>query len=271
MPIKKKTFITLLVTAVILAVGAGVAYGLILKKDDLQRSYERATLPQAVERSEVQATPALPLAEPGTTAPVGTPTTSPTTNELPAEVNLAIPFTPQAPHGNWEDPYGEFCEEASILMAARFMEGQTIASPEAADQAMLAIQDYEEQRFGYYKDTNVAETAIILREYLNQPNVQIIENPTVQDIKQAVAAGKPVIVPAAGRQLGNPYFTGEGPLYHMYVVKGYTKDGKFIVNDPGTRRGADFLYDQSTVMNSMHDWRTDRQIELGRKAIIVVG
>ena len=50
--------------------------------------------------------------------------------------------------------------------------------------------------------------------------------------------GVPVLLPAAGRLLRNPYFSGQGPLYHMLVVKGYTRDGKIITDDPGTRLAA---------------------------------
>lgn len=267
----QKTLLRLVIIAAVIAAVAGGAYIGLTQRSDIKRSIERASLPEAVERSQISPSPILPTSQPTTNAVPVNPTTSPVTNTLPAEVNLAIPFTPQAPHGNWDDPYGEFCEEASLLMAARFMEGQGIPNPDVADQDLFAIHDFEMSRFGYYKDTTIAETAIILREHFSQTNFEIVENPTVNDIKQAVASGKPVIVPAAGRQLGNPYFSGAGPLYHMYVIKGYTKNGQFIVNDPGTRRGADFLYSESVVMSSMHDWRPDRQIELGRKAILIVG
>src|SRR3989338_6107342 len=39
---------------------------------------------------------------------------------LPAEINLKIPFTSQAPRANWNLPYGEACEEASALMVHYF-------------------------------------------------------------------------------------------------------------------------------------------------------
>ena len=40
----------------------------------------------------------------------------------------------------------------------------------------------------------------------------------------------------------------------MLVIKGFTSDGKFITNDPGTRNGADYLYTESTLMSAIHDW-----------------
>ncbi|MCR4279964.1 MAG: hypothetical protein NUV82_00890, partial [Candidatus Komeilibacteria bacterium] len=40
--------------------------------------------------------------------------------ELPAEYNLDVPFMSQAPHANWDLPYQEACEEASLIMVDYF-------------------------------------------------------------------------------------------------------------------------------------------------------
>ena len=69
--------------------------------------------------------------------------------------------------------------------------------------------------------------------------------------------------------LGNPYYKQPGPIYHALVLKGYTKDGKFITNDPGTKRGADYLYDPQVILNAMHEWNSG-DVEHGRKMAIVV-
>lgn len=188
----------------------------------------------------------------------------------PSEVNLAVPFTSQAPRANWELPFQEFCEEASVLMTASYIKGEKIAGPDDATAKMLAIKDFEEQRFGYYLDTTAEETATILREYYQIAKVQVIPNPTAASIKNALAAGQLVIVPAAGRQLHNPYYQQPGPLYHMLVIKGYTADGQFITNDPGTRRGADFIYSPEVLLNAIHDWNGG-QVEQGQPVMIVVG
>lgn len=189
---------------------------------------------------------------------------------LPAEVNLQIPFTSQAPHQNWDAPYQQFCEEASVLMAASYVKGEAISDPDDADTKMLAIKDFEEKELGFYEDTNAEETAVVLRECYDLVKVKVIPDPTVQNIKSALAEGKAVIVPLAGRQLDNPYFRQPGPLYHMLVVKGYTKNGDFITNDPGTKRGANYIYEPDTIMNAIHDWNGGN-VEAGRKAMIVVG
>ncbi len=192
---------------------------------------------------------------------------------LPAEVNLKVPFTSQAPHANWEDPYGEFCEEASALMAAYYLQNKPIPSASLADQELLKVKSFEEGWFGYYKDTTAKETATILKEHFAVPDskLQLVSRPNIQQIKEFLAAGKIVLVPAAGRMLPNPNYTAPGPVYHMIVIKGYTKDGQFITNDPGTRKGADFLFDFNYVMDAMHDWNGSSDIIYGDKVILVVG
>jgi hypothetical protein len=191
-------------------------------------------------------------------------------SNIPDEVNLQIPFTSQAPHQNWSLPYQQFCEEASTLMAASYIHNQPISDANDADAKLLAIKDFEMKRFGYYEDTNAEETATILREYFGLDKVRLISDPTVQDIKNSLAEGKVVIVPLAGRQLNNPYFQHPGPLYHMVVIKGYMKNGDFITDDPGTRRGADYIYKPDIIMNTLHDWNGGN-VDTGKKVILVVG
>jgi len=189
---------------------------------------------------------------------------------LTAEVNLQVPFTSQAPRQNWDAPYQQFCEEASTLMVASYVKGETISGPDDADAKMLAIKDFEMQKFGFYEDTNADETAVILREYFGLEKVEVVSDPTTQNIKTALAEGRAVIVPLAGRQLGNPYYRQPGPLFHMLVIKGYQKNGDFITNDPGTKKGADYIYAPDTIMNAIHDWNGGN-VEAGRRVVLIVG
>lgn len=264
--------VTALVAAGLLA-AAAFAWSL---RHDVIRTYQLATLPEAVDYQEAGSSALLPTADTAITpVPVAgsaKPTAPTNVNaDLPAEINLAVPFTPQAPHANWDLPYKEFCEEASSLMAASYVQGTSLPNADFADQRLEEVRAFEEKQFGYYEDTTAAETATILQEHFGLANVRLLENPTANDIRQALATGKLVIMPAAGRLLGNPYFQTPGPLYHMIVIKGYTKDSRFITHDPGTRRGADFIYSETTLMNAMHDWRSDAKVELGRKVVIIVG
>lgn len=188
---------------------------------------------------------------------------------LPAEVNLKIPFTSQAPHQNWKLPYQEFCEEASILMAVSYANKQPISGAGDADAKLLAIRNFSEKKLGFPEDTNALDTAKIIREYYRLEKIEILENPTALDIKNALAQGKAVIAPFAGRELKNPNYKQPGPLYHMLVIKGYQKNGNFITNDPGTKRGADYIYKEAIIMNAIHDWN-DGYVANGEKVIITV-
>ena len=55
----------------------------------------------------------------------------------------------------------------------------------------------------------------------------------------------------------------------MLVVKGYTKDGKWITNDPGTRRGADYVYSNDVLMNAIHSFNK-QDMRKGAQEFIVV-
>lgn len=186
---------------------------------------------------------------------------------VPEEFELAVPFTTQAPHANWDYPYQEACEEASLLTVHYFYEGKTF-TPEIADREILDLVAFEEAELGFYKDTTAAETAEVMKEYWDYTRADVLENPTADQIKAHVAAGRPVIIPAAGKELGNPNFRNGGPLYHMFVVTGYDKD-EFITNDVGTRKGEDYRYNISTIMNAMHDWNGGDVANGAKRALVV--
>lgn len=185
-------------------------------------------------------------------------------------VNLAVPFTSQAPHADWSLPYQEACEEASLIMASAYFTGAASLPPDEADRQIKALVAWEEERFGYYEDTTAAEVATIAKEYYGFAGARAAEISSLDAVKREIDAGRPVLLPAAGRLLHNPYFSGEGPVYHMLLVKGYTKDGRIITNDPGTRRGADYLYDADVLWNAVHDWNGG-DVEHGAKLMVAFG
>lgn len=189
--------------------------------------------------------------------------------ETPAEVLLDVPFTSQAPHSNWAMPYQEACEEASIIMTASFLENRRLNN-DIADQEILRIVEWE-QKNGFAADTNIADTAKIAEAiYGVKAKVYYDNEVTIENIKQQLAEGNPVILPAAGRLLENPNFTPPGPEYHMLVVIGF--DGKnFITNDPGTRNGHYYEYPAEMLIYAIHDWKSSKKDILeGRKAMLVL-
>ena len=192
--------------------------------------------------------------------------------ELPSSFNLAVPFTSQAPTGDWSEPYKEACEEASLYMVHSYFEGTKVKKidTQTATTDLLHIVDFEKQLFGFYEDTTAAQTAVLAEMLYGYGHTELIEDPTFEQIKTHIAAGRPVIVPAAGRELGNPYFTAPGPIYHMVVIRGYTEDGKFITNDPGTKHGEQYVYEADTLMNALHDWNGGGEITEGKKVVLVI-
>ncbi|MBI2636943.1 MAG: C39 family peptidase [Parcubacteria group bacterium] len=170
---------------------------------------------------------------------------------VPSSYNLAVPFQPQAPHADWSLPYQEACEEASLIMADRFFSGESL-SAEQMDEAIKELVAWEQNTFGYYEDTTAQEVALVWQGYFKRSAV-LDDDVSVENIKRHISSNKLVLVPAAGRELPNPYFSGDGPLYHMLVIRGYT-DTQFITNDPGTRRGEEFMYTHDALINAIHDW-----------------
>ena len=190
-------------------------------------------------------------------------------DSVPTQFNLAVPFTSQAPHGNWALPYQEACEEASAYMVWLYFEGFSSGQVNAdvADAGILEFIDYENQVHGDSLDITALETAELI-EGLYGLRAWVVEDPTVEQIKEQIALGYPIIVPAAGRELGNPNFSGIGPLYHMLVLRGYTKS-QWITNDPGTRNGQGYVYDIDVIMSAMGDWNNGDPAN-GPKRVIFV-
>jgi len=187
--------------------------------------------------------------------------------EIPAELNLAIPFTSQAPTGNWDALHEEACEETSVVMAARFLQSRTIADANDAETAIQELTSYVADTMHLPVDITAKETVQLMNQFYGF-HAETKTNFTWDDVKQALAQGYPVLIPAAGQELGNPYYTAPGPLYHMLVVKGYTAK-KIITNDSGTKRGANYQYTYDTIMKAAHDWNGG-DVTHGQKVMIIV-
>lgn len=233
--------------------------------------HSRPPLPAAVSYQEIRNS---------TVAPTDQPKTEPKPAELVKAdslpsftavkpINLAVPFTSQAPFGKWDTVHEETCEEASVLMVDAFFGGRSLADKTKVDEELLALVAWENQHFGYFEDTTAEETAVMIREFYGYEEVDVIRDVTIEDIKKSVLVGLPVIIPAYGRGLGNPNFTAPGPLYHMLVVRGVTAGGKFITNDPGTRNGEGYIYDPQVLFEAIHDWNGG-DVQNGTKVVIVV-
>ena len=189
--------------------------------------------------------------------------------KLPTKILIDVPFTSQAPFGKWDAYHEEACEEASLLMVAYFLQNKKLTSA-IAEKEIQALIAYEIKNTKGYEDSNAEETAKLGADYYGLKNLRVVYDFTSADLKKYLAQKKPIIIPAAGRLLGNPNFTAPGPLYHNLVLIGYDGD-MLITNDPGTRKGQGYKYDLKTLYNAIHDFTGDKnKIETGRKAMIVL-
>ena len=187
---------------------------------------------------------------------------------LPGKASILVPFTVQAPLGDWGAPYQEACEEASIIMMDYYLRNAPL-EPDQANREILQLVQWEEAHH-YKYDVSILELKNIVEEYYKYPT-RIVEDVTKESIMYEIANGNPVVVPVAGRNLNNPYFSGDGPWYHMLIITGY--DGKFfITNDPGTRHGLDYKYKMDLLVDAIHDWTGVKQdIESGQKRMLIIG
>lgn len=190
-------------------------------------------------------------------------------NRLPQKTLVDVPFTTQAPYANWDEYHEEACEEASLIMVKYFLSKETI-DKETAEREIQAIIKFQLEKYGDYKDSNAEQMVKLARDYYGIENLKVIYDFDKEDIKKYLAKGNPIITPAAGRKLGNPNFTGLGPLYHALVLVGYNEN-IIITNDPGTRKGESYEYSWDAIYSAIHDFPGRKEdIDRGRKAMIVI-
>lgn len=168
------------------------------------------------------------------------------------EINLAVPFTIQSPDQRWDELYKEGCEEASILMVYAFLNDQNI-SVKSALKDIGEMIDWQLENYNGHFDLPATTTAE-MAEIVYGLKTELIELNSIDDIKEVIETGYPLILPCAGRELKNPNFKEPGPLYHMLVVKGFLANGSIITNDPGTRKGESYIYEADVLWNAIADW-----------------
>jgi hypothetical protein len=241
---------------------------------DLAIEWSKPAVPSEEPRPTVTATTPVSPGQSSSPRPSATP--RPTTGAI----NLAVPFWSQAPRGDWSLPWQEACEEASAILVDLFWKNGNY-SLEQMEAAIRVAVDWQMKKFGYYEHTTAAETALMIKELYGYKKVEVEYGVDTDDIAAHVRAGRPVIVPLAGRLLNNQFYTSPGPVYHMLVVKGIAQNGDIITNDVGTRHGKNLTYSPSVFLNAMHDvpeggsaWPAGVDpavyIQAGRRAIIVV-
>jgi hypothetical protein len=276
-----------LLPPIIVLAAAAICAALFAYRGDLRDAYwkwRRGPVPPAVTRDEAlrgrNPAPRTPTAtaDGGTRvifdggrkkpAAADAAATAETRDARPPSFNLKVPFVPQAPFKIWDELHEETCEEASMIMLKAYLDGRDEMPLEEMEKKLQAVVEFETKAYGDYKSTDAERTAGIMRDFLGMHGAAAVPIGSIDDVKREIAAGRPVLLPAAGKLLKNPNFKNGGPLYHMLLAKGYTAT-TVVTNDPGTRLGADYAYADDVLWNAIHDWNGG-DVERGGKLMIVV-
>lgn len=183
-------------------------------------------------------------------------------SHLPQAVSLEkqpvgpVPFVAQAPFGEWNDVrQQEGCEEASVLMAVAWARGFSVSAVDAK-QSIIDMSEFQRSTYGYFIDTSAQDTLQrLLNQYYGHTQAILQLQVDAHDVISALAQGNLALLPVNGQKLGNPNFSGSGPLRHMIVVYGYDEiHGEFMTHEPGTRQGSDWRYSFNTIEMAMNDY-----------------
>lgn len=192
-------------------------------------------------------------------------------NQIKDTVKFDMVFTSQAPYANWDELHEEACEEASLLIVHYYLQNKSSLTKEEAENIIQDMVAWQIKNYGGHYDLTLDQLADFAKRYYGYKNIQIKNVKNIDEMKIELSNGNPIIIPAAGRDLGNPYFKSPGPIYHMLVVKGYNSR-YFITNDVGTRRGENFQYKFDKLFDAIHDYngKTEEKMRQGVKRILII-
>ncbi len=180
-------------------------------------------------------------------------------------VNLPVPYIPEAPDGLMVKPWNNSCEEASTAMLDEYYSGNKDngVTKAKAKKSILHYINIENKLFGYNGNTNAAEMTKVINEYSKYFEAKIKTNPTLEEIKNELNLGRPVIALLYGKNLNNPriQFARSGSYYHTFVIKGFDEaTEEFIVNDNGDlKKGLDLRYKYDTILGALRDYNHKTQ------------
>jgi hypothetical protein len=180
------------------------------------------------------------------------PIPSPSTSVSGGSLRLAVPFTTQAPLGDWAN-HQESCEEANLAQVAAYWGGDhsAVLDPHTADRTISALVAWQVKNWGHEDDlTDVRLGQLGEAYYGYQYEVLPLSESAMQD---QLKLGRPVILGVTTHGLGNEHYPGYSTHYlqpgysvsHFITIVGF--DGSsFVLNDPGLTpgRGYHVEYDQ---------------------------
>ncbi len=186
----------------------------------------------------------------------------------PRTRTLDVPFTSQAPDGNWNEPWQNACEETAIAMVDAFYAGEVGLPPREAAHDILRIFNVKNDRLGSSADESVETMARLVAELGLDWQAHVVLDPTVEALEAEVDAKRPVIIPVFAPTLRNKVYEVGELDYHVVVLIGYDETrNEFIVHDPGTASGQGLRFSYEVLMDAMHDLHPENY-RIGRKAVV---
>ncbi|TMD14591.1 MAG: hypothetical protein E6I27_03795 [Chloroflexi bacterium] len=174
----------------------------------------------------------------------------------PAAVILPVPFTAQAPLGDWAAKQ-HTCEEASLAMVDRYLRGDHSGShidPRTAEAAINQITAWKPA-----VDLTPAEVGQLAQKHLGWA-YEVLPADRLH-MKQQLALGRPLIVGVRTHGLGNPNYPGYRTHYeqpgwsvsHYLVVVGYDQSDTYVLNDPGITVGHGYHITFDQLIHAIDD------------------
>ena len=161
---------------------------------------------------------------------------------------LDVPFVSEAPENIWKGSWVNACEEASIMMVDEYYKGNISVSTSTAKTYLSNLFTVQKKLYGSDANSDSVRIKKMIDEN-TEFKAEIVINPTIEDIKNEIKAGRPIISLHRGFDLKNPNipFLPTGSSYHTVVVVGYDDLNKsFVVHDPGDQySGANYTYTYS--------------------------
>lgn len=186
--------------------------------------------------------------------PEGSPTPIASPKPLPARILLQVPFTTQAPLGNWAQ-HQESCEAANLTMLVAYWkhDRSVIVDPKAADALIHQIDGWKTQL-----DLTNTLLGKLAHDHFGYA-YQLVQNDP-QVIRKQLSAGRPLLAEVRTHGLGNPNYPGYSTHYeqdgwsvpHFVVIIGYDAKGVFL-NDPGISKGRGYHISFAQLTHAIAD------------------
>ncbi len=151
---------------------------------------------------------------------------------------LDVPFSSQAPTGEWVDPWNNACEETATVMINAYYSNLPL-TPDVAPQAIEEMIGLKEEYKGKKThDESMADLSSLVTHTFRTWRGTVANHITTTSIEREIDNGRPVIIPFDARKLKNAGYGTPAPPYHTAVIVGYDREKQeFILNDPGLSAG----------------------------------